>query len=167
MARLTDAEIDTRLASLPGWSRQADAIVRGFTFEGFPEAVAFVGRLVPLAALAVAAVAMELAILPSAAWVAQLVGSNAVICLTAIPALAVAPLAAVLWILRSGAPASPALAGASIALNTSMIYLGQAIGTSLGGAVIAGSSYSTLPVVGAVVLLAALALSWRAERRNR
>ena len=30
-----------------------------------------------------------------------------------------------------------------------------------GGAVIAGSSYSTLPVVGAVVLLAALALSWR------
>ena len=63
--------------------------------------------------------------------------------------------------------ASPALAGASIALNTSMIYLGQAIGTSLGGAVIAGSSYSTLPVVGAVVLLAALALSWRAERRNR
>ena len=42
-----------------------------------------------------------------------------------------------------------------------------AIGTSLGGAVIAGSSYSTLPVVGAVVLLAALALSWRAERRNR
>lgn len=42
-------------------------------------------RLVPLAALAVAAVAMELAILPSAAWVAQLVGSNAVICLTAIP----------------------------------------------------------------------------------
>lgn len=49
MARLTDAEIDTRLASLPGWSRQADAIVRVFTFEGFPEAVAFVGRLVPQA----------------------------------------------------------------------------------------------------------------------
>jgi hypothetical protein len=73
-------------------------------------------RLVPLAALAVAAVAMELAILPSAAWVAQLVGSNAVICLTAIPALAVAPLAAVLWILRSGAPASPALAGAAAGL---------------------------------------------------
>ena len=49
-------------------------------------------RLVPLAALAVAAVAMELAVLPSAAWVARLVGSNAVICLTAIPALAIAPL---------------------------------------------------------------------------
>ena len=37
--------------------------------------------------------------------------------------------------------ASPALAGASITLNTSMIYLGRAIGTSLSGAVIAGSSY--------------------------
>ena len=73
-------------------------------------------RLVPLAALAVAAVAMELAVLPSAAWVARLVGSNAVICLTAIPALAIAPLAAVLWILRSGAPASPALAGAAAGL---------------------------------------------------
>ena len=73
-------------------------------------------RLLPLAALAVAAVAIELAALPSAEWIARLVGSNAVICLTTIPPLAVAPLAAVLWILRSGAPASPALAGAAAGL---------------------------------------------------
>ena len=73
-------------------------------------------RLLPLAALAIAAVAIELAALPGAAWVARLVGSNAVICLTAIPALAMAPLAAVLWMLRSGAPASPALAGAAAGL---------------------------------------------------
>jgi len=62
--------------------------------------------------------------------------------------------------------ASPALAGASIALNTSMIYLGQAIGTTLGGAVIATAGYRVLPVVGAAVLLLALAQSLRAERRG-
>lgn len=73
-------------------------------------------RLVPLAALAVAAVALELAVLPGAVWVARLVGSNAVVCLTTIPVLAFAPLAAALWVLRSGAPASPALAGAAAGL---------------------------------------------------
>ena len=30
----------------PGWSRQGDALVRQVTFAGFPEAVAFVSRLV-------------------------------------------------------------------------------------------------------------------------
>lgn len=73
-------------------------------------------RLAPLAALAVAVVAIELAVLPTAAWVARLVGSNAVVCLTTIPVLAIAPLAAVLWFLRRGAPASPALAGAAAGL---------------------------------------------------
>ena len=46
MARLSDAEIDSALDSLPGWSRQGDALVRQFTFDGFPAAVAFVSRLV-------------------------------------------------------------------------------------------------------------------------
>lgn len=62
--------------------------------------------------------------------------------------------------------ASPELSGASIALNTSMIYLGQAIGTTVGGAVIAGAGYGWLPACGAVVLAGALVLSWRAERRT-
>ena len=61
--------------------------------------------------------------------------------------------------------ASPELAGASIALNTSMIYLGQAVGTTVGGAVIASVGYRWLPLVGAVVLAGALLLSWRADRR--
>ena len=61
--------------------------------------------------------------------------------------------------------ASPQLAGASIALNTSMIYLGQAIGTSVGGVVIAGAGYRWLPLVGATVLMGALALSYRASRK--
>jgi len=73
-------------------------------------------RLLPLLALAVAAVAIELVLLPSASWASRLVGSNALPCLIEIPTLALAPLAAVLLALRSSAPASPALAGAAAGL---------------------------------------------------
>lgn len=73
-------------------------------------------RLLPLAALAAATVALELAILPSGVWANRMVGSNALICLAAIPILAMAPLAAVLMVLRAGAPASPMLAGAAAGL---------------------------------------------------
>ncbi|WP_421996753.1 NrsF family protein [Reyranella sp.] len=73
-------------------------------------------RLLPVLGLAAAAVAVELLALPSAAWATRLVGSNAIVCLTTIPVLALAPLVAVLAILRSGAPASPALAGAAAGL---------------------------------------------------
>jgi 4a-hydroxytetrahydrobiopterin dehydratase len=45
-ARLTDAEATERLATLPGWTRTGDTIARTFTFKGFPEAVAFVDRIV-------------------------------------------------------------------------------------------------------------------------
>ena len=47
MARLRTDDIDRQLHDLPGWSRQGDAIVKRFEFESFPEAVAFVKRLVP------------------------------------------------------------------------------------------------------------------------
>ena len=70
-------------------------------------------RLLPLAALATIAVAIEVAVLPGAAWANSLIGSNALVCLAAIPLLAAAPLVALLVILRTGAPASPALAGAA------------------------------------------------------
>ena len=73
-------------------------------------------RLLPLGTLAVLAIAIELFILPSASWESRLVGSNALVCLIAIPTLAIAPLTVVLAILRSGAPASPALAGGSAGL---------------------------------------------------
>lgn len=70
-------------------------------------------RLVPIAVLASAMVAIELTVLPQASWGSRLIGSNAMICMIAIPTLALAPLAAVVIILRAGAPASPALAGAA------------------------------------------------------
>lgn len=43
---LADDEIIRGLATLPAWTRAGDAITRTFAFEGFPEAVAFVQRLV-------------------------------------------------------------------------------------------------------------------------
>lgn len=73
-------------------------------------------RLLPLLVLIVAAVAVELALVPEAAWRQRLVGSNSMICLPMVPILSLAPLAAVLWMLRRAAPASPALAGASAGL---------------------------------------------------
>ncbi len=46
MATLSDAEIDSALDKLPGWSRGDGQITREFQFKGFPEAVRFVDRLV-------------------------------------------------------------------------------------------------------------------------
>lgn len=47
MALLTDAHIDQALQALSGWTREGDAIHKQFTFATFPDAVAFVNRLVP------------------------------------------------------------------------------------------------------------------------
>lgn len=52
MAILSVDQARERLAALPGWRLEHgthghDMIVRQFTFAGFPEAVAFVSRLVP------------------------------------------------------------------------------------------------------------------------
>ena len=45
--KLQNAEIAERVKGLNGWTREGDAIKKQFTFAGFPEAVAFVSRLVP------------------------------------------------------------------------------------------------------------------------
>jgi 4a-hydroxytetrahydrobiopterin dehydratase len=47
MAILPHGDIERALHDLPGWTLAGDAIVKEFTFAGFPEAVAFVTRLVP------------------------------------------------------------------------------------------------------------------------
>ena len=47
MTLLSNAEIDLQLKSLDGWTRDGDAIRKQYTFKGFPDAVAFVNRLVP------------------------------------------------------------------------------------------------------------------------
>lgn len=68
------------------------------------------------AILLVVAVGLELAVSPVNAWGARAIGTNAVLCLTSIPVLALAPLAALLVALRAGAPASPAISGATAGL---------------------------------------------------
>ena len=45
-SRLSEAEVQQRLVSLPLWTRRGDTITRTFTFAGFPDAVAFVHKLV-------------------------------------------------------------------------------------------------------------------------
>jgi 4a-hydroxytetrahydrobiopterin dehydratase len=44
---LSRADIDQRISNLDGWTLDGDAIRKQYTFAGFPEAVAFVNRLVP------------------------------------------------------------------------------------------------------------------------
>jgi 4a-hydroxytetrahydrobiopterin dehydratase len=47
MGKLSRDEIERRINTLNGWTLDGDAIRKQFTFKGFPEAVAFVERLVP------------------------------------------------------------------------------------------------------------------------
>ncbi len=45
MTRLSSAEIDRRMTTVQGWTREGDAIRKQFTFASFPDAIAFVDRL--------------------------------------------------------------------------------------------------------------------------
>ena len=45
MPKLTPAEIDQRMKSVNGWTREGDAIRKQFTFADFVQAIAFVNRL--------------------------------------------------------------------------------------------------------------------------
>jgi 4a-hydroxytetrahydrobiopterin dehydratase len=47
MARLSDEEIEERLAGLAGWERDGDAIRRAFELDDFKGSVDFVNRLTP------------------------------------------------------------------------------------------------------------------------
>jgi 4a-hydroxytetrahydrobiopterin dehydratase len=47
MALLSRQEIDTHLQTLEGWEYDGTVIRKVFVFAGFPDAVAFVARLVP------------------------------------------------------------------------------------------------------------------------
>lgn len=72
-------------------------------------------------ALILGGVLLELAVLPASDWAGNLVGSNAAICLTAIPLLSIVPLAMLLWALKRGAPTRPRLTGAICGVLSSSI----------------------------------------------
>ncbi|WP_029350906.1 DUF1109 domain-containing protein [Bosea sp. 117] len=76
--------------------------------------------LLPLASL-VAAVAVELAVLPEEAWAASWEGAHAAFCVFFIPVLSLAPLLGILWAMREGAPRDPGLAGAAAGLAAGAI----------------------------------------------
>ena len=71
--------------------------------------------LLPLMLLVVG-VAVELLTIPRSDWFARLIGSNAVNCMTLIPALACVPLALFIITLKGAAPANPGPAGAAAGL---------------------------------------------------
>lgn len=82
-----------------------------------PEETSFFSRALWLPALMLlAATGIELVTVPPQSWPGRLVGTNALICLTAIPALAIAPMIALLVGMRDGAPGSPVVAGAAVGL---------------------------------------------------
>lgn len=62
---------------------------------------------------------------------------------------------------------SPELTSASIALNTSAIYLGQALGSGLGGAMINGGWLPELPWIASALLVTGAAVSIAAARWER
>jgi 4a-hydroxytetrahydrobiopterin dehydratase len=45
MALLSDADVQSALAGLSGWSREGDEIVKIFECSSFPDAIAFVVRI--------------------------------------------------------------------------------------------------------------------------
>jgi 4a-hydroxytetrahydrobiopterin dehydratase len=47
MPLLTRGQIDAALGDLPGWRLESGALTKVYAFAGFPEAAAFVNRLVP------------------------------------------------------------------------------------------------------------------------
>jgi len=49
MSLLPDTEVDARLRSLPGWTRDGKRIRRAYKFGSFTEAMAFVNRVAGLA----------------------------------------------------------------------------------------------------------------------
>jgi 4a-hydroxytetrahydrobiopterin dehydratase len=49
MARLSDEEARQRLSPLKGWEIDGDRLRKQYTFDTFPAAIAFVGRVAELA----------------------------------------------------------------------------------------------------------------------
>jgi len=61
--------------------------------------------------------------------------------------------------------ANPAASSASVAMNTSVLYAGQALGTALGGHLLASGHLAGLGFIGVALVCVALALSLLAQRR--
>jgi MFS transporter, DHA1 family, inner membrane transport protein len=61
--------------------------------------------------------------------------------------------------------ANPAVSSASVAMNSSVLYAGQALGTALGGYLLASGRLTGLAFIGVVLVCIALAMSLLVQRR--
>jgi hypothetical protein len=111
-------------------------------------------------ALLAAGVAGELLTVTADAWLPRAIGSNSLVCLVAIPLMAVAPLAGLLAVLRTGAPRSPALAGAAAGLLAgslaALLYATHCVDDS---PLFVAAWYT--PAIASCMLLGLLAGRWR------
>jgi len=90
---------------------------------GRPDADPGRRSLLPLVApvLLVAGVGVEFLLLAPAEWRTVAVGSNALLCLSAIPLLSIAPLVILLLALKGSAPVRPGMAGACAGLVSASV----------------------------------------------
>jgi 4a-hydroxytetrahydrobiopterin dehydratase len=49
MARLSDAEVKTRLSAVPGWAQKANTLEKAYEFEDFAGAMKFANRVAEIA----------------------------------------------------------------------------------------------------------------------
>jgi len=63
------------------------------------------------------------------------------------------------------AQSAPTLASASIALNSSSLYAGQAMGAALGAALVVALGYDALGPTALIIMIVAMLFSWLADRR--
>jgi MFS transporter, DHA1 family, inner membrane transport protein len=59
---------------------------------------------------------------------------------------------------------APALASATVALNSSVVYFGQSVGSASGGRLISNGANATMPLLGLAFVLAGIAMSYLASR---
>jgi len=64
------------------------------------------------------------------------------------------------------AQSAPTLASASIALNSSSLYAGQAMGAALGAALVVALGYDALGPTALIIMIVAMLFSWLADRRG-
>ena len=72
-------------------------------------------------ALLVAAIVVELAVVPRQSWLTSLLGSMSTQCLLLVPLMSVVPFVAIMTAMRAGAPENPALAGAAAGVLASAV----------------------------------------------
>ena len=99
-----------------------------------------------------------------------------IVALTWLQALWAVALAMIIWGLGNFAfnssqqarlaQSAPTLASASIALNSSSLYAGQAMGAALGAALVVALGYDALGPTALIIMIVAMLFSWLADRQR-